>query len=243
MGVKTDYATSVRNEIDRYAVWEPGQPLALGDFGELHDKTFEKRGSIKDFGISFGEVSSSKAFYEFTSAGTSIAEASLNGTISVGLPIASPRASLDLKFARERGLFLRAADSFTVQIDNLYNLAAALSRLPDWKFHWKVIAEIRIAPSAVILMGRTANSTVKVEASVDALEQFRLGKLKADAGLSMTGEVGYKVIGVQGPLLVDLIRIRRFWGDAVRQLDGVDAKEPYERVSTIDTEDDSGVVK
>jgi hypothetical protein len=244
MGVKSDYATSVRNEIDRYAVWEPGQPLALGDFGELHDRTFEKRGNIKDFGISFEERFSSKAFYEFTSAGTSIAEASLDGSVSIGMSVASPRASLEFKFAQERGLFLRAADSYTIQVDSLYNLAADLSRMPEWKFHWKVIAEIRIAPSAIILMGRAANSTVKIEASVDALEQFRLGKLKADAGLNMTGEVGYKVIGVRGPLLVDLIRVRRFWGNAIRQLDGVDAKEPYERVSTaVETEDDSEIVR
>jgi hypothetical protein len=239
MGVKTDYATSVRSEIDRYAVWEPGQPLELGDFGELHDKTFEKRGNVKDFKVAFEEKSGTRAFYEFTSAGTSIAEASLGGSVNLGGPVAFPRASLTFEFAQERGLFLRAADSYTIQISNLNNLAGELSRQGHWKFHWKVITEIRIASNAVILMGRSANSTVKVEASVDALERFKLGKLKADAGLNMTGEVGYKIIGVRGPLLVDLVRVRRFWGNAVRQFDGVVAKEPYERVSAgLEIEDD-----
>jgi hypothetical protein len=230
MGVKADYATSVRNEIDRYAVWEPGHPFKLGDFGELHDKTFEKRGNISDFGVSFETTASAPVLYEFTSTGTSVAETSLDASVNAGVP--APRASVEFKFAHERGLFLRAADSFTISISNLEQLASELSALPDWKFHWKIVSEIRVASSAILLMGRTANTKVKIEASVDAIEQLMLGKLAASAALNIAGEVGYKIIGARGPLFLDLIRVRRFFGGAIRQLDGHVTQSAFERLST-----------
>jgi hypothetical protein len=240
MSVKTDYANSVRSEIDRYAVWEPGQPLELGDYGELHDRTFQKRGNIREFAVSAEHSKGAPSLYEFTSAGTTVAESDISGSVGVGSGGASPKVSMEFKFSREKGLVIRAAESHTIQISNLQKVAAQLHALRTWQFGWKIVSELRTASNATILMGRSAGSSMKIEASAQALEQFKLGSLKTEAGLAITGEVGYKLVGASGPLLIDLVRVRRLWGGAARNLQiGAGIRdEPYERVATSVNEED-----
>src|SRR5258707_157619 len=126
MSVKSEYVSAVRREIDRYAVWEPGQPLELGDYGELHGKTFEKRGNIRDFKVAAKELSGAPALYEFTSAGTTIAEVKAEASLSTGAVESVPKLALEFKFSRENGLVIRAAQSHTIQVSNLQDVAAAL---------------------------------------------------------------------------------------------------------------------
>lgn len=228
MSIKGDYATSIRKEIDRYAVWEPGEPLQLGDYGLLHDKTFEKRGNISEFGATFHHAESKPALYEFTSDGTTMSEASVDGSTTVGGPGGS-RFSLEFKFSRDHGLVIRAAESYTTEISDLHMLAMALRKLPRWEFRWKIVAVLRTASNATILMSRSANSSVKIEGSADAVQEFKLGNLKAELGLAITGEVGYKMVGAQGPILLDLVHLRHFGRDVTRTRE---PDKPFERVPT-----------
>jgi hypothetical protein len=78
-------------------------------------------------------------------------------------------------------------------------------------------------------MSRSAGSSLKIEGSADALEQLKLGSIRSEAGLAITGEVGYKTVGVKGPLLLEIVRVRRFFKDPKRQGQGL--QEPFERVT------------
>lgn len=51
--LKKDFATSVRRQLDRYPVWEPGAPFELGAYGVLRDRTLHKLVNIREFGVAF----------------------------------------------------------------------------------------------------------------------------------------------------------------------------------------------
>ncbi len=54
-----------------YAVWPPGDPIELGDYGELRDSVFLRLGNVRNLGLTFSEWSdTTKDHWDFKSAGS-----------------------------------------------------------------------------------------------------------------------------------------------------------------------------
>jgi len=243
--LKSDFAVSVRRQLDRYPVWEPGAPFALGDYGILRDKTLHKLGSIKKFGVTFPSIIGTETFYQFSSKGTSLLEAHASGSVTLPSVSAPLKSSVELRFEEEHGIFLKALRSQVVQIGELRQVALKLRECGEWDYGWKFVTEIREVNPATIIMGSCAGTTLKIEGEADLLEQFKIGGLKVGTGISFTGEAALQVVGVVGPLFVDLSYLPRFWGGDVRQaavsVDEV-PEEPYARFrANLDIKDDEGV--
>src|SRR6266852_6299035 len=99
--LKRTFAASVRKQLDRYPVWEPGTPLALGDYGVLRDKTLHKLGNLHALGITFSKTRGNEARYQFQSRGTRVNEAHASGSVKASGLGAPLRSSIELRFDEE----------------------------------------------------------------------------------------------------------------------------------------------
>lgn len=233
--LKRRFAASVRKQLDRYAVWEPGAPLALGDYGVLRDKTLHKLGNINALDITFSEISGNETLYQFQSQGTRVSEAHASGSVQalgLGVPL---QASIELRFDVEHGLFISALRSRVIEIDELRQLSLRIRQTGRWNFGWKLVTEVREASPATIIMGSSAGTTFKAEGDANLLEQFKIGSLKAGTTISFTGEAALQIVGLEGPIFFDLCYLPRFWrGDIRRGAVPLEElpEEPYARLGT-----------
>ena len=54
MSLQSKYSSVVASELRHHAVWEPGEPVRLGDYGVLQGSRFTVHGNIEDdFGLQF----------------------------------------------------------------------------------------------------------------------------------------------------------------------------------------------
>ncbi len=231
--LKRDYSLSVRRQLDRYPVWEIGSPVSLGDYGVLRDKTFHKLGNIHGLGETFSTAHGAEMPYQFSTVGTSLVAATATGVVSPGGISAPIRAAVELRFTEEHGMFIRSERSRISQIAELNQLAMKLRRNDRWRFGWKLVTELREVNPATIIMGSSAGSALKIEGASDILEQFKIGALKAGAAIAFTGEAALQVVGLVGPVFLDLCYLPRFFGDVSRagatQVDEV-PETPYVRL-------------
>ncbi|WP_457335850.1 hypothetical protein [Rhizobacter sp. P5_C2] len=240
MTIEKMYTSSVRRELGRHAVWEPGNPLALGDFGEFSNGVFSKRGSINEFATTFQLEEGTRGFYEFTSEGTTAVQIDADGSARAGggsVPQAGNAiAALEFSFGSSGGLVIRAAKSHVQSMSNIFEVALNLRKSPGWNFNWVVVSSIRFAAPATILMGLSKGTKLRVEGSAAVVHEFAAGKAVANAGMSISGADGYKWIGFSGPILMDLIRLRRFWRGELRAASPIDGADeaPFQYVATED---------
>lgn len=233
--LKRDYSASVRKQLDRFPVWEPGAPFALGDYGVLRDKTLHKLGNIHAFGITFSKASGNETPYQFQSEGTKLIEAHGSGSVdlhALGSPL---RSSLELRFDQEQGIFIKAQRSRVIQISELRQVALRLRTSGMWNFRWKLVTEVREVNPATVIMGSKAGTTLKIEGEADLLEQFSIGGLEAGAAITFTGEAALQIVGIEGSLLLDLCYLPRFFkGDIKHAAAPVSMlpEEPYVRLRT-----------
>ncbi len=233
--LKRDFASAIRKQLDRYAVWEPGAPLALGDYGVLRDKTLYQLGNIRALGVTFAEIGGNETPYQYQSKGTNMIEGHVSGSIQPSGMAAPLRLSLELRFEEERGIFIRAERSRVRQIEELRQVALKLRENSAWKFRWKLVTEVREVRPGSIIMGSTAGTSLKFEGEADLLEQFKIGSLKGGTALSFTGSAALQVLGVEGPIFFELSYLPRFWRGSIKQaavpIEEL-PEEPYARLGT-----------
>jgi hypothetical protein len=217
MKLKSDFAASIRKQLDRYPVWEPGAPLGLGDYGVLRDKTLHILGNIRSIGIEFRKTTGNETTYQFASNGTHLTSAQASGSVTPPGLGTGVNVSMELQFKEEHGIFIKALRSRVVQMADLRDVAIALRNSGRWEFSWKFVTEVRDVHPGTIIMGSSAGSTLRIEGSSDLLEQFNIGSLETKTGLSFTGEAALQVVGVQGPILMDLSYLPVFWGGDIQQ--------------------------
>jgi hypothetical protein len=230
MSLGKKYRDAVSGQLNRHAVWEPGDPIATGDYGRLDEKGFLKLGHIREFDVGVEPVieHSEPKLFEFTSKGTTVAraEASTPDTIS---DIAS--AALKIAFTEADSIYLRADHTVTSAISNLREVANALRLTSRWEYGWLVVNGVTTARRLSVVLSDKEGAEIVVRGSVNLLNAFQAGTVQAGAGLAVEGDTAYKAIGTSGPFLCDLVRLRRFLGGTARAaLPGSLVVEPYEAV-------------
>jgi hypothetical protein len=233
--LKKDFASSVRKQLGRYPVWEPGAPIELGDYGVLRAKTFHKLGNIKAFGISFSETVGSETPYQFSSEGTTLVGAQAGGSVTPPGLAAAVKLSAELQFKEEHGIFITALRSRVIEISELRELGLKLRKSEQWDFNWKFVAQLRDVRPGTIIMGSSAGTTLKIEGASDVLQQFNIGALNGTAGITLTGNAALQVVGINGPILLELCYLPLFFGGDPKQAavqGDILPDEPYARLGT-----------
>jgi hypothetical protein len=221
VSVKSRYVRTFAKELGRFAVWQPGDPTALGDFGTSAGGEFRKLGNLRDFGIEFPAENSGVGQWEFTSEGVSSAVVGVQADVGSG-PLMLGQAKLEISFARENSLFVRAVNSRWTQVANVHDLAGRLQEDDRWDFDWRFVAGVRDAESLVVLLSTQAGASVSVQGEAPALQQFQVGAASAGTGVSVTAKGAFSYTGGECPLLTQLVKVRRFplWRSAVKYSTG-----------------------
>lgn len=200
------YANTVKkNQRVLYAVWEPGFPVKLGDYGVMVGNIFTQLGNISEFEelrhfkikIRKDDTKDEKFF---TSEKGVQFEIKPKATIPVkGIDV---NASIEVKFSKENCVFFNAADCYFEIIENKYELGEELKKIyksskDRWKREFVVVTDRVIAKRALILISTSSNFMIKLDAKAD-VSVIDL----ADASLGLTvakqQSSGYKVITEEG---------------------------------------------
>lgn len=219
MALADMYTTEIRANLKRFATWEPGVPMRLGDYGELHGSRFVRLGNIMDphLEVSFSRRNdSSNSHVSYSSAGAVSVDFGVEGTVDGG-PIAAGRVGLRIRFGREHAVFLNAANVRYHSIADQSDLERQLLELfaqRRWKAGHVVVTEISGAASTTVIVAAGRSGEIVLEAEADA-PQIDFADASVQLAVRSENAIGYKAITEDSltPLLT-LSRIRPrgvFW--------------------------------
>jgi len=211
-----EYVSVVGRELGRHAVWEPGLPLNLGDYGRIRGGTFVKLGNIADFPITPALISATAAKIKWAFTSSGVRTALLKGDADGGVG----SAKLQIDCSRKKSLFIRSANSRVEQINNLQQIANALQTVDRWKPHWKMVRELRTVKNGLVLVSKVDGGSMELSGSLDEIQGLEDVGVKAATGIRISGDTSDSYMGIDGPVLLGLVRILKnpWWGDTVRDM-------------------------
>ncbi|MFT3912388.1 MAG: hypothetical protein QM737_23375 [Ferruginibacter sp.] len=211
MGLEKKYKKSIANELNRFAIWEPGENISLGDYGVVENGDFQKMGNIKDdFKTQFSIQRTPKSFWEYASVGTKHSDnSSTVGLDGKQIPV-NGKACFQISFENAFSLFIRTNNSVNSNIANLNEVCKQLRTIKQWKFKWCFVVGIKAADNSIILMNSKANSNILIEGSAAAITKFSNVTINSKHKIEISGDAALKYVGIKGPFLMVLVQLNRF---------------------------------
>jgi hypothetical protein len=213
MTIHERYSKALAKQLNRHAVWQPGHPVLLGDYGTLQKGVFLKLGNIADFARVDRIVSSqSKASkLVFTSNGTTTAFVKADGAGGFD-ELGTVDARFRIKFQDEYSIYLRGSGVRSESITNLRAVTTQLREIEEWSSSWTIVSNLTVAKLLSVILAGGRNAEVFIHASVGVLEQLESGEVDATAKLQISGQSGYSSVGASGPFLFELVKLRTVFG-------------------------------
>ncbi len=198
MSLQAKYASVVARELRHHAVWQPGDPVRLGDYGLLDGGRFSVQGNIADdFEIVFETTRSRKQEFAFRSDGVSESKGEANAK--------QPGAVAELRvgFKRANSLYVSSPTAFTEQMKGISKILSPLRDRPEWRPEWLVVTRVYHAGPAIILLSNSDGADVKIHLGADG------GAVSGDSNndVGEEGSVALQLTGVHGPLFLGLHRV------------------------------------
>jgi hypothetical protein len=210
------YVAAIARELGRHAVWEPGLALDVGDYGKIFRGTFVKLGNLADFSIGpIQRSSTTKIAWSFASTGVTTDLVAGKADAVVG------EAKLLIECGKKESLFIRSSKSSVQQVNNLQRLADALQAIPRWRSRWKVVREVRSIESGLVLISKSSGGTIELVGRLDEIQGLDNVGVKVGASVRVSGDTSDSYLGVNGPILLGLVRIIKnplFGRDSVRDM-------------------------
>jgi hypothetical protein len=152
--------------------------------------------------------------WSFTSSGvrTALVEGKVDGGVA--------EAKLHIECGKKESLFIRSASSSVEQVDNLQRIADALQTVDKWKSHWKVVREVRRIENGLVLLSNSSGGTIELAGRLDEIQGLEQIGVKAGATVRVSGDTSDSYWGLNGPILLGLVRIIKnpLFGDSVRDM-------------------------
>ncbi len=206
MSLQSKYAGVVARELRHHAVWEPGEPVRLGDYGILKSGRFSVYGNIRDdFEIEFGVARSRNREFAFRSEGVSETRSEVKSE-QIGAA-----AELRVGFRNADALYVSSPSAWTEQIKGLVRAVRPLSGNPQWRPEWMVVTRLYHASQAIILLSNSEDANVRLNLSADGVALS--GDSANDVGEQ--GSVALQLTGVRGPLFMGLHWVHKDLEDVV----------------------------
>ncbi len=212
------YANTVRkNQKVLYAVWEPGLPVELGDYGTMNGNIFVPLGNIR-------EIEALKDFKITTRKDTTQDEKTFTSQRGVeyklipkasasvqGIPV---KASIEFNFSEENAVFFNAAGCVFEMIENKHQLGQKIKEIyePDrsiWKKDFVLVTSVVHAKRALILVSTSSDFAIGFEAAGE-VPAIDLASASLNLNLKFQKSSGYKVNAEEGLIpLIGLGKIQR----------------------------------
>jgi hypothetical protein len=206
MSLQSKYASVVARELRHHAVWEPGEPIRLGDYGTFSRGRFSVHGNIRDdYGIEFDVARSRNREFAFRSDGVSESRSETKAK--------QPGAVAELRvgFRNADALYVSSPSAWTEQIKSLARAVRPLIGNPQWRPEWMVVTRLYHASQAIILLSNSDDADVCLNLGADGVALS--GDASNDVGEQ--GSVALQLTGVRGPLFMGLHRVHKDLEDVV----------------------------
>lgn len=224
------YTNAVKkNQKVLYGVWEPGFPVALGDFGVMEGNIFVRLGHIgefeelQDFGIDvrIDPTKDEKTFISEHGVRFELKPA-FKGTIE-GVEV---NASMDVVFSESGAVFFNAAGCRFEMVENKFELGQRLLALHKqdrkrWRKEYVVVTDLVRADRSLILVSESSDFAISLEAQAN-VPMINLAEASLRLDVKAQQSNGYQMIANDGQvLLIGLGKIKSpflWFGEKFRPL-------------------------
>lgn len=200
--MRQTYGKELYKHARSYAVWLPGSPAALGDYGIIKEGCFERIGSIHDLlpGFTVAETTSELDAFSFLSEGVAEARAKAGGKLM----------KVNYSVSANSGVVFYAKGLAIRSVSNLVKLSKHLSTDKKWDHSWQIVTSVTSASDFYVLIGGRAGTKFSVTAEADAFPLLQVPLTNASAGFRVEGECALHLAGKSGPVMVNLHRMKLF---------------------------------
>lgn len=204
--MKKNYGHTVWKMLQEYAVWQPGGPTALGDFGVIRENCFERIGNIREYISDIDIQARTNLLDQFSIQSDSTMERK---------PL-KDLMQLTFRFSRNNGVLLSARDIQVSTFLELQKAARLIAGIDDWDRSWYVVTSVRMAGKFVLVISKDLQ--VSVQGQAKEVEEFIEGNADNHSSVQLGGAISLKLVGEQGPLSVRLHQLKSR-GDSFKHLE------------------------
>jgi hypothetical protein len=198
-----------------YANWDPGRPVQLGDYGTVQDRNFMYLGNVSQLGIAFDKRADPRRDHKyFASKGATDVTFHAKGSAPVGGAV-NAKASLQVQFSSEEGVFFNAAQCEYVMVADKVALGVEIMRRLDageWKKQWAIVTDLVNSGSTTIAVSGASSAEIAFEAEGE-VPQIDLADASLGLAVRKVKNVGYQVVAASGLVpLIGLAKVQpKFW--------------------------------
>lgn len=203
-----------------YANWEPSQPVKLGDYGLLRDRTFTFLGNVDAYGIKVTpREHQTNDNRQFVSDDEVVVSSTAAGSATVAGK-GSANASLQVTFGNKDTMFFNIAECTYSMVEDKVALGTAIMALYNggkgtWDKDWVVITDTISAIATTIAVSSSKNASIILEAAA-GVSKIDLANAKMGLDVQYKKSIGYQVVSNndKAPLttLIGLCQIQSaFW--------------------------------
>jgi hypothetical protein len=205
MGLNTKYAKEIHEETGYFATWLPTANVQIGDVGTVKDGVFQKKGTLKDFGIACssevdpqtGDIayaSANAVSIDFKAAGNAPVPGGPAGTVDAD-------ASVAISFSRADAVLFQAAGVKTLTISSLSQISDdILSRYKagKWPSDYIVVTDVVSAAGVTVLIssGKDAHIDLSAKGSLGT-GQAKLASADATFAINKSSSIGTQIVGAK----------------------------------------------
>ena len=211
------YTDEIRTQLKRFANWEPGAPLALGDYGELRGSRFHRLGNVAALGVEFDVLEDPTSKHVSYASKGAVDFSSEIGADADVPTVAKGKATLEISFKAENAILFNAAG---VRYDSMADHGTlgrqllGLYAAGTWDPRHSVITELSRAGSTTVIISSGSSASILLVAEADA-PTLDLADASVRFAPTLERNIGYKTIAEEGMIpLFGLSRVRPntlFW--------------------------------
>jgi hypothetical protein len=202
MGLNTKYAKEIHDQFGYLATWLPTANMQVGDVGTINDGIFDKKGNLKDLGITFSsQADPQMGDVEYASTNAVSIEFKAAGDAPVSGGGATADASVGISFTRPDAVLFQASGCNTLTISNLPKVTDDILskyRAGDWPSDWVVVTDVVSSAATTVLISSGANAHIDLSAKGD-LGTSKASLASADAKFAITksSSIGTHIVGAK----------------------------------------------
>lgn len=217
MSLAKRYTREIRKQLKRFAAWEPGTPLQLGDYGQLDGALFQRIGNVSQLGVAFSALDDGTSDrISYASKGAVDFSTDLDADADVPAAVRG-KAALKVSFKTESAVMFNAADVHFEAMADQRELGRQILELyaeGEWDARHSIIVELSRAGSTTVIISAGSSASILLVAEGD-VPNVDLADASLKIAPSVERNIGYKAIAEAGMTpLFGLARVKPrglFW--------------------------------
>jgi hypothetical protein len=204
--MKNNYGQIVWKLLQEYAIWHPGGPTTLGDFGVIRDNCFERIGNIRDYITDL----------DIQTKTNQLEQIALRSDSTMERRRVKDLVNLTFRFRKSNGVLLSARDIQVSTFLELQKAAKLIAGIDNWDRSWQVVTSVRMAAKFVLVISR--DQEIFIQGHAKEVADFMEGNADNVSSVQLGGAISLKMTGEQGPISVRLHQLKSR-GDSFRHLE------------------------